>query len=80
MAEKKTTTSNDVRKVKIKLPRAKGYNAEQQIVVSVNFVNYIIKLGEWVEVPYFVASAIEDAQKAEEEADIYAESIARREA
>lgn len=72
MAESKNKT------VRVKLPRAKGQNAVQEEFFSVNFKNYIIKRGEYVEIPEALAEGIENAEKAEEYAMIYAEEKAQK--
>jgi hypothetical protein len=52
---------NEVKKVKIKLPRIKG--AEDQVFVSVNNYTCIIKRGEEVEVPVFVKEVLDHQEK-----------------
>lgn len=49
--------------VEIKLPRKEG---EDQAYVAVNFRSFLIKRGEYVKVPKYVADAIKDAEIAEE--------------
>lgn len=65
--------------VKIRLPLEKGQNAEQQVFVSVNFKNYIIKRGEDVIIPVEVAEALKNSEKADEAAIRYIESVPMRE-
>lgn len=81
MAEKTKTagTSDAKKKVTIKIPLAKGQNANQQEFISVNFKNYIIQRGVTVEVPEEVAEAIENADKAEEYAMKYANEMVVKE-
>lgn len=80
MAEKTKTASTDAKKkVTIKIPLAKGQNANQQEFISVNFKNYIIQRGVTVEVPEEVAEAIENADKAEEYAMKYANEMVVKE-
>lgn len=56
--------------VEIKLPRKEG---EDQTYVAVNFKSWLIKRGEYVKVPKYVADAIRDSEEAEEMAIRYAE-------
>lgn len=65
MAEAKTNTATE-KVVKVKLPRNKGQNANQDEFFSVNFKNYMIKRGEIVEIPEKLAKVIEDNEQAEE--------------
>lgn len=82
MAEKKV--NNDVKAasgedmVTIRLPRNPGQNANQDEFYSLNFVNYIIKRGQDVEVPRALAEIILNGQKAEEDAALYAEEKAQK--
>lgn len=81
MAEQTTKkTTNNARRVQVRLPRNAGQNANQDEFFSVNFKNYIIKRGETVEIPEEVAEVIRNAEKAEEYAMKYAEEKAMREA
>lgn len=66
------------KKVQVKLPRAKGINANQDEFFSVNFKNYIIRRGEVVEIPEELAEVIQDSEKAEEYALDYAEAKAQK--
>lgn len=75
----KKTTSNNAKKVEIKLPRNNGQNAIQEEFFSVNFKNYIIKRGEYVEIPEEVAEVIENANKAEESAMRFVDSLVEAE-
>jgi hypothetical protein len=52
---------NEVKKVKIKLPKIKG--AEDQVFVSVNNYTCIIKRGEEVVVPVFVKEVLDHQEK-----------------
>ena len=84
MAEttKQTTTTAKAKKpetVSVKLPRNKGKDAVQEEFFSVNFKNYLIKRGVYVEVPIEVYEVIENAEKAEDYAVEYAEAKAVRE-
>ena len=70
MAEtKKNTTASDAKstkRVQVKLPRLNGQNAIQEEFYSVNGRNYIIKRGEYVDVPEEVAEVIRNNEQAEE--------------
>lgn len=63
MAETKST--NDAKKITIRLPRAQGKDAVQEEFFSVNDRRYIIKRGVTVEIPPELAEDIENAEKAE---------------
>ena len=79
MAETTTTkTTNTAKKVTVRLPRAKGKNAEQEEFFSVNGTNYRIKRGETVEIPPEVAEVIENGERAEEFALNYADKLKER--
>ena len=56
MAETKST--NNAKKVTVRLPRANGKDALQQEFFSVNDRRYLIKRGETVEIPPEVAEVI----------------------
>ena len=73
--EKNTATG---KKVRVKLPRLNGHNANQDEFFSVNFKNYIIKRGETVEISEELAEVIENADKADEYAMRYAEEVKMR--
>ncbi len=75
---KKTTTDN-AKRVEVRLPRNQGQNANQDEFFSVNFKNYIIKRGETVEIPEEVAEAIRNAEKAEEYAMHYVDGLVKAE-
>ena len=75
----KKTTSNNAKKVEIKLPKNKGQNANQEEFFSVNFKNYIIRRGEYVKIPEEVAEVIENADKAEESAMRFVDSLVEAE-
>lgn len=70
MAEtKKNTAASDAKstkRVQVKLPRLNGQNAIQEEFYSVNGRNYIIKRGEYVDVPEEVAQLIRDNEQTEE--------------
>lgn len=68
-----TATTNEAKPTrKVKLPRATGTDAPQQEFFSVNFHNYIIERGKYIEVPEALAEVIENGEKAEEAAWEYA--------
>lgn len=70
MAEtKKNTAASDAKstkRVQVKLPRLNGQNAIQEEFYSVNGRNYIIKRGEYVDVPEEVAEVIRNNEQTEE--------------
>lgn len=80
MAETTKKTDNGTNRVKVRLPRNEGQNANQDEFFSVNFKNYIIKRGVEVEIPEEVAEVIRNAEKATEYAMQYADEKAFRDA
>lgn len=76
MAETTKKTGNGANRVKVRLPRNEGQNANQDEFYSVNFKNYIIKRGVEVEIPEEVAEVIRNAEKATEYAMQYADEKA----
>lgn len=72
------TTPNET--IKVRLPRLNGVNANQDEFFSVNFKNYIIKRGEYVEIPKELYEVIVNGEKAEEAAFKFAEEQAVKEA
>ena len=72
---KKADNATKTKRVKVKIPKLRGHNAVQEEFFSVNGKNYIIKRGEEVEIPEEVAEVIRNAEKAEDYAMDYAESI-----
>lgn len=72
------TASNET--IKVRLPRLNGVNANQDEFFSVNFKNYIIKRGEYVEIPKELYEVIVNGEKAEEAAFKFAEEQAVKEA
>lgn len=70
MAEtKKNTAASDAKstkRVQVKLPRLNGQNAIQEEFYSVNGRNYIVKRGEYVDVPEEVAELIRNNEQTEE--------------
>ena len=81
MAEKTTNKAeNASKRVTVRLPRNAGQNAVQDEFFSVNFVNYIIKRGETVEIPEELAEVIRNNEQAEDYAMQYAEEKSLREA
>lgn len=65
--------------VRIRLPKRREQNANQDEFYSYNFKNYIIKRGETVEVPEGLAELIENGDRAEEAAIEYADKKGLRE-
>lgn len=81
MAETKTKseTTKKSQRVVVRLPRNKGKNAIQEEFFSVNGKNYIIKRGEDVEIPIEVAEVIRNAEKEEDYAMRYVDSLVQAE-
>lgn len=77
MATTKENTATE-KTVRVKLPKLKGQNANQDEFYSWNFKNYIIKRGEYVEIPAGLAEVIENGERAEEAAIDYADKKALR--
>lgn len=73
------TKANEGKKVKVKLPLKPGQKKNQTEFYSVNGKNYLIKRGEYVEVPEALAEVIRNGQNAEEAAIIYADEKAAKE-
>lgn len=55
------TKKNEVKKIKIKLPKIKGETDD--VFVSVNNYTCVIKRGEEVEVPVFVKEVLDHQEK-----------------
>lgn len=55
------TKKNEIKKVKIKLPKIKGETDD--VFVSVNNYTCVIKRGEEVEVPVFVKEVLDHQEK-----------------
>ena len=81
MAETNKNTANNAKgkKVTVRLPRLAGQNAIQDEFYSVNGKNYIIKRGEYVDVPEEVAEVIRNNEQAEEYAMRYVDELNRAE-
>ena len=73
------TEATTTERVRVKLPRLNGHNANQDEFFSVNFKNYIIKRGEYVDIPKELEEVIHNGEKAEDAAFEYAESRKLRE-
>lgn len=56
-----TTTNNKPKKVKIKLPLSR--TEKEDVYVAVNGKSYLIKRGEEVEVPDFVAEVLKHSEE-----------------
>ena len=56
-----TTTNNKPKKVKIKLPLSR--TEKEDVYVAVNGKSYLIKRGEEVEVPEFVAEVLKHSEE-----------------
>lgn len=76
-----TTTKKETesKKIQVRLPRNPGQNANQDEFFSVNGKNYIIKRGEYVDIPMELYEVIVNGEKAEEAAFKFAEEQAVRE-
>lgn len=74
------TTVENTERVRVKLPRLSGHNANQDEFFSVNFKNYIIKRGEYVDIPKELEEVIRNGEKAEDAAFEFAEAHKVREA
>lgn len=77
---KNTTNNAKSKRVTVRLPRLPGQNAIQEEFYSVNGRNYRIKRGETVEIPEELAEVIRNAEKAEEYAMHYVDSLGKAEA
>lgn len=75
MADK---AKKEVKRVQVKLPRNKGQNAVQEEFFYVNGRTYLIKRGEYVDVPEDVAEIIRNSEMAEDAAWKYAEEMKLR--
>jgi hypothetical protein len=84
MAEITTKKADNAKKetkekrVRVKLPKLRGINAEQTEFFSHNGKNYRIKRGEYVEIPVELEEVIRNRDDAEEAAFDYAESISKK--
>lgn len=76
----KTSSPEEGKRVRVKLPLNKGVNAVQEEFFSVNFKNYIIKRGEYVDIPEELKEVIDNGEEAEVAAYQYAEEKKLREA
>jgi hypothetical protein len=63
------TKKNEVKKIKIKLPKIKG--EAEDVFVSVNNYTCIIKRGEEVEVPVFVKEVLDHQEKMLEKISLF---------
>lgn len=75
-----TTVENATEIVRVKLPRLSGHNANQDEFFSVNFKNYLVKRGEYVDIPKELEEVIRNGEKAEDAAFEFAEAHKAREA
>ncbi len=75
-----TTEVKKPRTVMVKLPLLREHNAEQDVYVSVNFKSYIIRRGEFVEIPEEVKEVLENSEHALDAAFKYADEKKLREA
>lgn len=72
MAENK---KNEIKKVKIKLPKIKGQTDD--VFVSVNNYNCVIKRGEEVAVPVFVKEVLDHQEKMLETIELFETKAAK---
>lgn len=61
ITEEKSTQAPEVKKIKIRLPKIKGQSND--VFVSVNNYTCVIKRGEEVEVPAFVAEVLQHQEE-----------------
>lgn len=78
MAENKA--KKETTRVRFKLPRNRGQNANQDEFFYLNGQTYILKRGEEVEIPVELKEVIDNSAVAEEAAWVYAEEKKLREA
>lgn len=79
VAETASATAED-EIVDLLIPYAMGsQDVEEEVFISFNFKNYIIKRGQPVKVPRAVKEIWDNSQKAEYEAHVYAKKHAVRE-
>lgn len=64
------TSRPDVKMVRVKIPKERTETRTHQFV-SVNDENFLVKIGEWVEVPYYVAEVLEKSEKRMQAAEAY---------
>lgn len=74
-----TTDTKIPQRISVKLPRKPGVQGPQDEFFSVNFKNYIIRRGEYVEVPKELWEVIKNGELAEDAAFAYANEMAARE-
>ena len=67
--------NKQVKKVRLKLPVERGLDSD--VYVSVNDYSCVIRRGETVEVPWFVAEALSDSEDAAAEARQYIDQNSR---
>ena len=72
-------TKKEGKRVTVRLPRMPGQNAIQEEFFSVNLRNTIIKRGETVDIREEIAEVIRNAEKAEDYAMNYVDSLAKAE-
>ena len=83
MAKEKQTTSTYVfpegtKMVRVKVPRDPR-SKRPHLFVQVNDYKYLIKFGEYVEVPDFIAEALEQREERMEIADAYITALEQQE-
>lgn len=79
MAEiKKNTTADNAKtskRVQVRLPRLNGIDAVQDAVYGLNGKNYLIKRGEYVDVPGPIAEIMRNNEQAEDYAMRYIDDL-----
>lgn len=69
-----TNLPEGTKMVKVRIPKMPG-SKRSHIYVAVNDYKYMIKFGEWVEVPDFIAEVLEQRQERMEFADAYTSAL-----
>ena len=77
MAKEQQTTSSfplpeGTKMVKVRVTKTDKNDKRPHIYASVNAYSYMIKFGEWVEVPDFIAEVLEQREERTEYAENYA--------
>lgn len=65
--EDKVKTVDKVKMVDLTIPKLRSANAETQKFISVNGESFLIKRGETVKVPEYIAEAYYNSEKAKDE-------------
>lgn len=70
---KSTTTADKPKNTKVFIPKDRRNKGDETELFYVNEKPYMVRRGEWVEVPVSVAEIIRNREKALDRADSYAE-------